>query len=468
MSDIFISYASSDIDKAKILADVLARQGWSVWWDREIPAGKTFASVIEKELDISKCVVVLWSKASIASHWVQTEASEGLNREIIVPALIEEVKIPLEFRRIQAIKLVDWQGQQEYPELNKLIRDVEKILGIPRKIQGETKGVDSEKGEVLKEEEKKEKVIDKKADLQKHPEGKIETKPVTIKKTEKRSIEQPPHKNKTGKEKKSEEPTADKVKDSGQLRERSSGRKVEGNVKHKHQADKVSKQQGAPTIKSRLPWLLPAIIVPIIIGIVVLVFINRSHTRKVRKVRAVTPIKEKLAVKEEIKTPVAAKTKFRSTSQRDLSVEFVKTMLKDKGFYHFSFNRSSPGFTNDYKLQNGGKVVFDRASGLTWQQSGSDENMNYEKAKTYINKLNSGKVAGYSDWRLPTLEEAMSLMEPTKKNGVLKIDSVFDKNQEWIWTSDLYRASKAWVAHFYDGDCENYYISNTGYVRAVR
>ena len=30
----------------------------------------------------------------------------------------------------------------------------------------------------------------------------------------------------------------------------------------------------------------------------------------------------------------------------------------------------------------------------------------------------------------------MSLMEPTKKNGALYIDPVFDKKQHWIWTSD--------------------------------
>ena len=132
MSDIFISYGSEDKKKAGLLAKVFEKQDRSVWWDRRIPAGKTFAEVIAEALDSSKCVVVLWSKASITSHWVQTEASEGLNRKILVPALIEEVKIPLEFRRIQAINLVDWKGQKTHPEVNKLIEDVESILGHPR------------------------------------------------------------------------------------------------------------------------------------------------------------------------------------------------------------------------------------------------------------------------------------------------------------------------------------------------
>ncbi|MCB9501891.1 MAG: DUF1566 domain-containing protein [Deferribacteres bacterium] len=39
----------------------------------------------------------------------------------------------------------------------------------------------------------------------------------------------------------------------------------------------------------------------------------------------------------------------------------------------------------------------------------------FEKAVVYIDSLNKANFAGYSDWRLPTLEEAMTLMEPEKK-----------------------------------------------------
>jgi hypothetical protein len=49
MSDIFISYASEDLPRIRPLVDALERRGWSVFWDRTIPAGKTWREVIGNE-----------------------------------------------------------------------------------------------------------------------------------------------------------------------------------------------------------------------------------------------------------------------------------------------------------------------------------------------------------------------------------------------------------------------------------
>jgi TIR domain len=67
MSDIFISYAREDPNKAKAIAELFQQQSWSVWWDRNIPPGRSFDEVIEEALGAAKCVVVLWSKNSASS-----------------------------------------------------------------------------------------------------------------------------------------------------------------------------------------------------------------------------------------------------------------------------------------------------------------------------------------------------------------------------------------------------------------
>ena len=65
MSDIFISYASEDRERTALLAKALQDMGWSVWWDRSIPTGKTFVEVIKAELEAAKCAVVVWSRHSV-------------------------------------------------------------------------------------------------------------------------------------------------------------------------------------------------------------------------------------------------------------------------------------------------------------------------------------------------------------------------------------------------------------------
>lgn len=124
MSDIFISYAREDRDKAKALAELFQHQDWSVWWDRNIPPGRSFDEVIEEALGAAKCVVVLWSKNSASSDWVKGEAAEGLRRKILVPVRIDSANVPLEFRRLETVDLSDWKGEAGHLELGGFLEAV--------------------------------------------------------------------------------------------------------------------------------------------------------------------------------------------------------------------------------------------------------------------------------------------------------------------------------------------------------
>src|SRR5688500_10311813 len=124
MNDIFLSYDRSDRARANKYADALEANGWSGFWDREIPVGEHFDQVIEEELNAARCVVVLWSKDSVQSRWVKTEASAAAEREQLIPVLIDEVTIPLEFRRIQSAELWHWDGDTADPEFEKLVQSI--------------------------------------------------------------------------------------------------------------------------------------------------------------------------------------------------------------------------------------------------------------------------------------------------------------------------------------------------------
>lgn len=114
-----------------------------------------------------------------------------------------------------------------------------------------------------------------------------------------------------------------------------------------------------------------------------------------------------------------------------LSENTVTDMINRNGYYDKIKNLDGKGIIHQYEVKSlsGKKVVIDHATKLMWQRSGSPDKMTYEEAKKYPDQLNREQFAGFNDWRLPTLEEAMSLLESAEKNGDLYIDPVFDKTQ---------------------------------------
>jgi len=131
MTDIFISYAREDRERARTVAGALQSRGWSVWWDRDVKAGQAFDQVIEHELETAKSVVVLWSKDSITSDWVKGEAAAAVQRGVLVPALIDNVKLPLEFSRRQTADLISWEGDTSHAGFQALCDGVTMTAGTP-------------------------------------------------------------------------------------------------------------------------------------------------------------------------------------------------------------------------------------------------------------------------------------------------------------------------------------------------
>jgi hypothetical protein len=128
MHDVFISYAHEERTLARKLADaLLAARGWSVWWDTSLRTGEQFPKRIQDAVAASRCVVVLWSKHSIDSNWVVAEASEGWERQVLAPALLDDSEPPMPFRQTQARDLSQWHGAASDASLLALIEDIQRI-----------------------------------------------------------------------------------------------------------------------------------------------------------------------------------------------------------------------------------------------------------------------------------------------------------------------------------------------------
>lgn len=92
-------------------------------------SGERFDDVIERELNLAKCVIVLWSHRSVQSQYVKDEAAHALKLNKLVPVAIEEVELPLRFEGLQTLFLTGWDGSASFPAFQKLLEDVGRIIG---------------------------------------------------------------------------------------------------------------------------------------------------------------------------------------------------------------------------------------------------------------------------------------------------------------------------------------------------
>ena len=130
-------------------------------------------------------------------------------------------------------------------------------------------------------------------------------------------------------------------------------------------------------------------------------------------------------------------------------------------------------------IDNEDNTISDSLTGLMWQESyaylETGNNISWYDAQEYIQKLNTQKLGGYGDWRLPERLEIQSLYEvalPFTSRGktfILHINPIFEFSYgSCFWTSKT-RLSAAIGFEFDVGDIHWYPKgSQTGTVRAVR
>ena len=105
------------------------------------------------------------------------------------------------------------------------------------------------------------------------------------------------------------------------------------------------------------------------------------------------------------------------------------------------YTRNAPSFTD-----NGNSTITDNVTGLMWQKVDSGE-MTWENAIAGAAGLTLG---GYSDWRLPTAQEAFCILNHDLNPA---LNSTYFVNNasgtpSYFWTSDLFYGdnTKAWAA----------------------
>lgn len=128
MADVFISYSKSDRAKVGELVAALSEFGVDLWLDTSMTPDDHWPSEIERQLNASKLVLVCWSRAAVASDWVQKEARGARSRsKQTIPLAIEPPNsfiLPLEFEDRHLADISRWNGSIEEESFLKLLSDV--------------------------------------------------------------------------------------------------------------------------------------------------------------------------------------------------------------------------------------------------------------------------------------------------------------------------------------------------------
>lgn len=96
-------------------------------------------------------------------------------------------------------------------------------------------------------------------------------------------------------------------------------------------------------------------------------------------------------------------------------------------------------------------AVYDNETGLIWEQSPDSGTQNWNNAQIHCNQRS---VSNRKGWRLPTVQELASLVDPTQSNPALPIGHPFNfvlAANYWTATTNAEFAFYAWDLRFTGG-----------------
>ena len=90
MGHIFVSYSHTDTEYAHELADSLEKMGFEVWIDERLDYGAQWPQELQKQLDSCSAFILIMSRHSYASEWVQSELQRAKRKlKPIFPLLLD-------------------------------------------------------------------------------------------------------------------------------------------------------------------------------------------------------------------------------------------------------------------------------------------------------------------------------------------------------------------------------------------
>ena len=130
MVDVFISYKRAERDRVRQIADLLKDENLDVWFDArlEVGRGEGFDAEIEREVTSAACVLVCWTPEAVKSIYVKGESKKGLERDVLVPALLAQCVLPVPFNAVDTADLVGWTGDAQSANWLSLVATIKQTV----------------------------------------------------------------------------------------------------------------------------------------------------------------------------------------------------------------------------------------------------------------------------------------------------------------------------------------------------
>jgi hypothetical protein len=146
-----------------------------------------------------------------------------------------------------------------------------------------------------------------------------------------------------------------------------------------------------------------------------------------------------------------------NSAPRDLQAKDVDAIIRAGSFFDTQYNPKGR-FTNFLVDNHDGLTVTDKVTGIMWQRGGCDIN-SIRKIQSYVKKMNDSSFAGYDNWRLPSMEEALSLMEAKQNDKGLHLHKCFSAEQPFIFLAGRRDPGGYWFCDYKQGTI--YWASGT-------
>jgi len=115
MTDVFLSYSRADRPVAEAIARELQGLGIDVWWDHDLLGGDDYRHRISEILNRVRIAIVIWSRRSVESQWVISEAAAAREKKVLVPVTTDGHELPIDFRALHTTDLTAWVPGDQLP-----------------------------------------------------------------------------------------------------------------------------------------------------------------------------------------------------------------------------------------------------------------------------------------------------------------------------------------------------------------